>query len=307
MDSSSCPSAGESSDDASRTQLQVAQGRHKWRMYWRRLRRRPAALVGTCIFCVFLLLAVIGPYVAPYSAIEQNLDEALSAPSFDHPFGTDRYGRDILSRVIVGSRGVFLLGGMGTLIATVVGTALGLLSGYKGGLLDEVFMRGFDVLLSFPALLLALVLLATTPSSPLNLVLVVAILYTPVIARVARSVVLDVKTREFVEVARMRGETSRGILFREIMPNAYPPLLVEASMRFGYSIFMVASLGFLGLGVQPPSPDWGLQINEGRDFFSLAPWVLVFPACAIALLIVGTNLMTDGLRHMLQPGGGADA
>ena len=165
-------------------------------------------------------------------------------------------------------------------------------------------MRLLDVLLSFPSLLLALVLLAAAGPSSRNVVLVVAILYIPMVARVVRSMVLDLKNKEFVEAARVRGEGRGYILFREILPNALPPLLVEASMRFSYSIFLVASLGYLGLGVQPPSPDWGLQINEARNFFQIAPWVLLFPAGIIALLVISTSLMSDGLRQVMLPGGG---
>ncbi len=271
---------------------------------WRRLRRNPPALAGTVIFAAFLLMAFIGPVVAPYGYQAQDIASRLQPPSREHLFGTDQFGRDIFSRILAGSRGIFLLGGIGTLLAALAGTTVGLLSGYYGGLADEVQMRVLDVLLSFPPLLLALVLLATVGPSPVNLVLVVAVLYLPMLARVMRSMVLDLKTKEFVEAAKVRGERDLYILFREILPNALAPLLVEMSMRFSYSIFLVASLGFLGLGVQPPSPDWGLQINEARNYFSTAPWILLFPAGAIATLVVATNLMTDGLRHVLQPGVG---
>jgi peptide/nickel transport system permease protein len=284
----------------------LAERPRSWRIYWRRLRRRPAALVGTVIFCFFLFLAVFGPWVAPYDYQAQDAKARLDAPSISHPFGADQFGRDILSRVVVGTRDIFLLGGLGTLVAVVIGTAVGLASGYVGGAIDEVAMRLLDVLLSFPSLLLALVLLSTVGPSNLNIVLVVAILYIPMVARVVRSMVLDLKSKEFVEAARVRGERPTYILFREILPNSLPPLLVEASMRFSYSIFLVASLGFLGLGVQPPSPDWGLQINEARDFFAVAPWTLLFPACTIALLVISTNLMSDGLRQVMLPGGGRD-
>ncbi|MHB9116512.1 MAG: ABC transporter permease [Thermoleophilia bacterium] len=271
-------------------------------LYWRRLKRRPAALVGVIIFGFFLLLAVFGPWIAPYEFDAQSAALRLQPPTVQHPFGTDQFGRDILSRVIVGARNIFLLGGFGTLLAVLVGTPIGLVSGYAGGLVDEVIMRLLDVLLSFPSLLLALVLLSVVGPSNLNLVLVVAVLYTPMLARVVRSMVLDLKTKEFVEAARVRGERQSYILFREILPNSLPPLLVETSMRFSYSIFLVASLGFLGLGVQPPSPDWGLQINEARNFFSLAPWTLLFPAGTIALLVIATSLMSDGLRQVMLPG-----
>lgn len=275
-----------------------------WRLYWRRLLKRPAAFVGTTIFCIFLFLAVFGPWVAPYDYQAQDAEVRLATPSLIHPFGADQFGRDILSRIIVGTRNIFLLGGFGTLIAVVIGTAIGLASGYVGGAPDEIVMRLLDVLLSFPSLLLAMVLLASVGPSNLNIVLVVAVLYIPMVARVVRSMVLDLKNKEFVEAARVRGETRSYILFREILPNSLPPLLVEASMRFSYSIFLVASLGYLGLGVQPPSPDWGLQINQARSFFTIAPWVLLFPACTIAVLVVATNLMSDGLRQVLLPGGG---
>ncbi|GAB4248455.1 MAG: ABC transporter permease [Thermoleophilia bacterium] len=274
------------------------------RLYGRRLKRQPAGLAGTLIFLAFLVLAVLGPASAPYDYTAQVAAERLQGPSAAHWFGTDQFGRDIFSRIIVGARGIFLLGGTGTLIAVFAGTAIGLLSGYYGGWWDEVIMRLLDVLLSIPSLLLALVLLATVGPSQLNLVLVVAVLYVPMIARVVRSMVLDLKTKEFVEAAKVRGERDSYVLFREILPNATPPLLVEASMRFSYSIFLVASLGFLGLGVQPPSPDWGLQINEARNFFSSAPWMLLFPAATISLLVIATNLMSDGLRQVFQPGGG---
>ncbi len=277
-----------------------------WLLYWRRLLRRPAALVGLVIFCFFVLLAVLGPYAAPYDYQAQDASLRILAPTLQHPFGTDQFGRDILSRIIVGTRNVFLLGGTGTLLAVLFGTAIGLASGYAGGYTDEIVMRLLDVLLSFPSLLLALVLLGSVGPSNLNLVLVVAILYVPMIARVVRSMVLDLKTKEFVEAARVRGEHRSYILFREILPNSLPPLLVESSMRFSYSIFLVASLGFLGLGVQPPSPDWGLQINEARTFFDIAPWTLLFPAGTIAVLVVATSLMSDGLRQVMLPGGGRD-
>jgi peptide/nickel transport system permease protein len=277
-----------------------------WRLYWRRLLKRPAALVGTIIFCVFLFLAVFGPWVAPYDYQAQDASVRLSQPTLSHPFGADQFGRDILSRIIVGTRNIFLLGGFGTLVAVAIGTAIGLASGYIGGAGDEVVMRLLDVLLSFPSLLLAMVLLAAVGPSNLNIVLVVALLYIPMVARVVRSMVLDLKSKEFVEAARVRGEKRSYILFKEILPNSLPPLLVEASMRFSYSIFLVASLGYLGLGVQPPSPDWGLQINEARNFFQIAPWVLLFPACTIAVLVISTSLMSDGLRQVMLPGGGRD-
>jgi peptide/nickel transport system permease protein len=163
-------------------------------------------------------------------------------------------------------------------------------------------MRMMDLLLSIPPLLLAMLLLAMVGPSPVNVVVVVALLYVPMVGRVVRSVVLDMKTKEYVEAAKVRGESDSYIMFREILPNATAPLIVEAAARFSYSIFLIASLGFLGLGVQPPSPNWGLMVAEARDSYSLAPWTLAFPAAAISLLIVGVALMSDGLRRVLRPG-----
>jgi len=269
--------------------------------YWRRFARRPVNLAGAIIFLVFVVLVVAGPAVAPYGPNDQVPKDRLTVPSLRHPFGTDQFGRDILSRIIVGTRTVFILSGLGTLIALAVGTPLGMFSGYRGGLTDEVIMRALDILLSIPSLIFALVLLAALGPSEANLVIVLLLLYAPIIARISRSITLDLKNKEFVEAARVRGEGGSYIFFREILPGAMGPLVVEGSMRFSYAIFLVASLGFLGLGVQPPSPDWGLQINEARDYFALAPWTLLFPAAAIALLVISTSLTSDGLRQVLQP------
>lgn len=275
-------------------------------LYWGRLRRQPVALAGTAVFFIFLLVALFGPLLAPYDYAAQDASQRLQPPNLQHWMGTDNFGRDVFSRVLVGTRGVFYLGGLGTVLAGVMGTTLGLLAGYSGRWWDEGIMRLLDVLLAFPALLLAMVLLAAVGPSDLNLILVVAVLYVPMFARVTRSMVLDLRTREFVEAARLRGETRRYILFREVLPNALPPILVEGSVRFAYAIFLVASLGFLGLGVPPPSPDWGRQVSEARTFFGAAPWMLLFPAGAIALLVIGTSLMADGLRHVFSPPGSGE-
>jgi peptide/nickel transport system permease protein len=269
--------------------------------YWRRLKRRPVSLIGIIIFVCFLLLAAFGPWIAPYSITEQAASLRLQPPSFAHPFGTDAFGRDVLSRIIVGTRSVVVLSGLGTILAVLLGTPLGMFSGYIGGVVDEVIMRTLDVFLSIPSLLLALVLLSTLGPSSRNILIILAVLYAPMIARIVRSMTLDLRNKEFVEAAKARGDTKRYILFREVLPGTVAPLLVEASMRFSYAIFLVASLGFLGLGVQPPAPDWGLLISEARDFFTLAPWSLLFPAAAIGLLVVSVNLTTDGLRQILQP------
>jgi peptide/nickel transport system permease protein len=273
------------------------------RIYWRRLRQVPTSVVGLGILALFTLTAIFGPWIAPYGYSEQLAEDRAQPPSAKHWLGTDQFGRDILSRIVVGSRDVFAVAGSGSLIGVLMGLNVGLFSGYYGGLRDELIMRLLDVVVSLPPLMLAMVTLGTIGPSRLNVILVVGVLYIPLVARVVRSVVLDVKTQAFVEAAMLRGESNLYILFQEVLPNVLPTLAVEASMRFTYAIFMVASLGFLGLGVQPPSADWGLMVGEAREWFRRAPWMLLFPAGAIALLVVGLSFLSDGLRRTLLPGG----
>lgn len=268
---------------------------------WMRLGKSASTVFGFLVVFFFLVMAFIGPFVAPFKYSDQILAERLQPPTARHWFGTDALGRDIFSRILVGSRDVFLVAGSGAILAILIGLLLGLTSGYFGGLLDEVIMRTMDVLLAIPPLLLSMVILGTVGPSRANVVFVVGFLYTPMVARVVRSVVLDVRTRGFVEAAKLRGESTTYVLLREILPSVLPSLAVESSMRFSYAIFLVASLGFLGLGVQPPSPDWGLMVGEARTWFSQAQWILLFPAGAIALLVVGVAFMSDGLRRILLP------
>lgn len=269
----------------------------------------PGAL-GTTIMLVFLLLAVFGPLLAPYPFDLPIYEHPRQPPDVAHWFGTDHLARDVFSRVLVGARSVLLLAGGGTLVAVALGTLVGLASGYAGGWLDELLMCFFDSLLALPALLLALLLLGTLRAAygedvsavgkGLGVFLVLAVVYTPIVARVVRSVVLAVKTRSYVEAARLQGESVGWILFREILPAALPALAVEAALRFSYAIFLTSSLGFLGVGVQPPNPDWGLMVNEGRRNVSQVPWAMWFPAAAISIVVVGANLMAEGLKRALR-------
>lgn len=256
--------------------------------------------MGTIVFVIFLLLAIFGPLLAPYGSNEQIVEDARDGPSLSHWFGVDHLGRDVFSRVVLGAADIFALAGVGTLLAVVIGTSLGLLSGYRGGWFDELLMRFFDSILALPALLLALLLLGTLGPSRQSVLLVIVVVYIPIVARVVRSVVLSVKTRAYIEAARVQGESSARILFREILPAVLPALAVEAALRFSYAIFLASSLGFLGVGVQPPSPDWGLMVNEARDTLSQTPWALYFPAAAISALVISVNLMADGLKRVFQ-------
>jgi peptide/nickel transport system permease protein len=271
----------------------------------RQLAQRPLSLLGTIITVTFIFLALFGPMVAPYSAREFIRDEngtlmRRAPPSLEHPFGTDREGRDVFSRVIWGAREIILLPGIATLLAVFLGTCIGLTIGYFGGWIDEVVARALDSLLSIPALVLALVMLGTIGPSPLGLVIVVVLLYTPIVTRVIRSATLNLRNSGYVEAAKLRGESTFYILFREILPGVLPALAVEAALRFSYAIFLIASLGFLGLGVQPPSPDWGRMVEEARGEYLRAPWSLWAPAGAIAILVIGINLMADGLRRIFR-------
>ncbi len=261
---------------------------------------KPASAFGTTIFMVFVLLAVIGPLIAPYGENQIIATEAKQPPSTSHWFGTDNLGRDIFSRVVLGARDILALSGLGTLLAVIIGIFLGLISGYRGGWFDETIMRFFDSLLALPALLLALVLLGILGPSNNSVLIVIVVVYTPIVARVVRSVALGVKTKGFVEVARLQGESLTWILTREILPSVLPALTVEAALRFSYAIFLVASLGFLGVGVQPPNPNWGLMVSEARSNVNQTPWAMVFPAAAISIVVIGVNLMADGLKRVFQ-------
>ncbi|GAB4474079.1 MAG: ABC transporter permease [Anaerolineales bacterium] len=260
---------------------------------------KPASALGLTIFLVFLLLAIFGPFIAPYGVNQQIAAEAGQPPSAKHWFGTDNLGRDVFSRVILGAREILTLAGFGTLIAVFFGTTIGLASGYLGGWFDEILMRIFDGLLAMPLLLLALLLLGTLGPSKNSVLLVIIIVYTPIVSRVVRSVVLSVRQRGFIEAARLRGEKMSYILFREILPSVLPALAVEAALRFSYAIFLVASLGFLGVGVQPPSPDWGLMVREARNNVNQIPWAMYYPAAAIAIVVIGVNLLADGIKRVL--------
>lgn len=291
--------------------------------FFRELMSHPQSAIGTVIVIFFLFLALFGTQLAPYpnpndQSHDVRVEPTINLTAFEfgeHPFGTDRLGRDVYSRVILGTSSIFRIAGVGTLAAVIMGTVIGLFMGYSGGIVDEVLGRIIDALLALPALLLALVLVGIIRNLDFDpgtwqsgladnaVLLVIAILYVPIVARVVRSTTLDIKTREFIEAAVIRGETAFYIMFREILPSVIPSLVVEASLRFSYAIFLVASLGFLGFGARPPSPDWGLMVSENRGgLYALTPWALEYPALAIAILVIGVNLMSDGIKRIVQKG-----
>lgn len=269
------------------------------------LGRSPTARLGALILALHLFLAIFGPTIAPYPATELHIADKLQGPSLDYLFGTDQFGRDVFSRVLCGARSILLLATSSTALGLALGVAVGTVAGYRGGWLDEVIMRTMDALMSFPSLLLAMLILTMVGPATPNIVIGIAVVFMPRVARVVRSVVLGLRTQEYVEAARLRGESAWFIMTREILPNALGPIIVEGSIRMSYAILLGASLGFLGLGVQPPSPDWGLMISEARSFILVAPWLVLFPSVAIASLVVGANLFADGLSQLLEVDGPA--
>ncbi len=267
---------------------------------WRRLLATTSATIGGVILLVYLLLAVFGAAIAPYPPLEFHYQDTLQPPSGTFLLGTDQFGRDVLSRILAGTRSIILIAFGATALGVVGGTLVGLTAGYYGGKIDETIMRVADGLMSFPSLLLALLILTTLGSSLVNIVIGVAITFVPRVARIIRSVALDIRTQPFVQAAQARGERAPYIITREMLPNALPAIIVESSIRVGYAILIGASLGFLGLGVQPPTPDWGLMIYEGRSMIQTAPWLVLGPAVAISLLVIAANLFADGLSRVLD-------
>lgn len=265
--------------------------------YLLRLRRKPLGFIGLLIILFWIVISIFAPYIAPYGPTDFSTDKFFG-PSLRHPFGTDRWGRDVFSRVIIGSRTAFSLALSATLLGLAGGTALGLSAAYFGGWVEEVLGRTMDILMSFPALLIAMFVLGVLGPGTINVIVVIGIAHIPRIGRVARSASLQVKNQEFVEAARVRGESNLYIMVAEILPNILDTLGVEAAIRFAYSIFLSASLGFLGLGVQPPTADWGLMISESRNYLQVAPWLAIFPALAIASMVLGANFLAEGLEEV---------
>jgi peptide/nickel transport system permease protein len=274
----------------------------------RRFVRQRLGVAGAVILAVMLLGAIFAPWIVPQDPDLQIATEALKRPSLSHPFGTDNVGRDTLSRVIYGARVSLLVGLVAIAIAAVAGVPLGLVAGYYGGWLDSVTMRIMDALLAFPAMLLAIFLVAVLGPSLNNAVVAIAIIYVPAFARLARANCLSLREKEFVEAARCLGASDLRIMTRCILPNSLSPLVVQCSLGIGYAMLIEAGLSFLGLGVQPPTPAWGQMVGLARNFLTIAPWLITFPGLAIFLAVLAFNFIGDGLRASLDPRlGGAGA
>lgn len=268
-----------------------------------RAKRNPLTVIGLFLVAVFLLLAALAPWIAPYpqDVWAVHPEERFSPPSTQHWFGTDELGRDIFSRVIFGTRISLRIGMIVVVLALAIGVPLGLIAGTFGGLLDEILMRVTDMFLSFPPLLLAMAISATLGASLENAMVAIAIAWWPWYARLIRSEALSIRERDYVEAARAAGATWVRLLFRHVLPNSLAPVIVQASMDFGSVILTSASLSFLGLGAQPPTPEWGLMINIGRSYFLTHWWIVTFPGLAILITVLSFNITGDGLREILDP------
>jgi peptide/nickel transport system permease protein len=277
-----------------------AERRRRRREFLQALVRSKTFLVGFAILLFWVLDAMFWRVIAPHNPQAVTPAGTLKAPSGGHWFGTDNLGRDVFSRVLAGSETVLLIAPAATALGIAGGTAVGLVTGFYRGWVDDVVSRIVDAFLAFPLIVMAVLVLASLGRDTRNVILVIGIIFTPLVARTVRSAVLVEREREYVAAARLRGERGLRIMAWEILPNISGPILVEATVRLGYAIFTAATLSFLGLGLQDPSPDWGLTIADGRAYLEVAWWMVLFPAGALATLVVGVNLVADGLRRVVE-------
>lgn len=261
----------------------------------------PALLLGGGALAVIAVVAIIGLWYTPYAPDAFAVRLRLAAPSLAHPFGTDEFGRDVLSRALAGAHLSLAIGFGAMLVSLVLGVPLGLLAAFDRGWTSAAIMRAADLLISLPPILLGLLILAVTPPNLGKTILAVGLVYVPILVRLSRAVALGLLEEDFVQAARARGEGAASILAREILPNAWPPIIVECGLRVTFAILLGASLSFLGLGPQPPSSEWGLMISESRDFLDQAPWMGLAPGLCLCALLVAVNVAGEGLRARLDP------
>jgi peptide/nickel transport system permease protein len=272
-----------------------------WKIYWERLKSNKLALSGLCIIAFLTLVAILAPYVAPYDPIEQNLAERLQKPSMKHLFGTDELGRDVFSRVIYGTRISLTVGIISVGIGITIGTILGLIAGYFGGIADTAIMRFVDIMLCFPRFFLILMVIAFLEPNIYNVMAVIGLTSWPGVCRLVRAECLSIREREFVQAAKILGLPARRILFVHILPNIVAPIIVSAILGVGNAILVESGLSFLGLGVQPPTPSWGNILTAGKDYIHFAWWLSFFPGMAISLTVLSYNLLGEGLRDVFDP------
>jgi peptide/nickel transport system permease protein len=267
---------------------------------WRAASRSPTLVAGLLILAFWIVCALFGAEITPRDPYADDLLATLAPPSAAHWFGTDQLGRDIFSRVIVGARDILIVAPLATLLGTTLGTALGLCIGYFRGVLDDVVSRIIEALQALPLVIVALMALAAVGTSNATVVVVIGFVFTPLIARTVRAAVLNETDLDYVAAARLRGDGALAIMFIEILPNVLPIAIVEMTVRLGYAIFFVASLSFIGFGIQPPSADWGIAIAENYSLIGSYCWTVLFDAAATASLVIGVNLVTDGLAGVLD-------
>jgi len=265
------------------------------------LRKNPLAILGIVVLFLWIFAALLGPLMLSYNYTEMDIDHQMTAPGmYGHLLGTDNLGRDVFARIIYGSRSILTVALMTSFFSSIAGILIGFTAGYFGGLIDTAFLRIMDILMAIPPLVLSMVVLGILGNSTiLSLTLIVSIAYTPATARVARGALLSCKGNEYVDAARIRGESHFVIMFVEILPNTIGPIIVEITARFAYSIMMIASLGFLGVGLQPPTPDWGMMVIENKSIIRVATWTVLYPALAIASLVVSVSLFSDFISKVL--------
>lgn len=273
-----------------------------WMRAWQLLRAQRKAMVGGAVVLLFLAAAVFAPLLAPYPPAEQNFVDTMKPPSAAHWLGTDSFGQDILSRLFFGARSALAVGFGSVALGLLVGVPLGLLAGLRGGRTEWALMRVVDGLLAFPELIMAMAFMAVLGLGLGNVMLALGLSFVGPFARTVRADVLQVKARPYVEAARLMGAPARQVVWRHVLPNIASPILIQAGMRVSIAILLGSGLSFLGLGVVPPTADWGLMISEGRGFITMAPWISGVPGVALAVLLVGLNLLAEGLRDALDPG-----
>jgi peptide/nickel transport system permease protein len=285
-------------------EVKIAEGaaiRSPFRDGVRRLLNSSTAVVGLSVVLAFVLLAVLAPLVAPYGPDQQALADRLKPPSPQHLFGTDDLGRDVFSRVLYGAQISLRVGVLAVVIALLTGTTIGMVAGYRGGWVDGMFMRGMDIMLAFPATLMAIGIVAMRGPGLEMALVAIGIVNIPTYARLARSMTLSLKQREYVLAAQCIGASGGRVIGVHILPNAMSPLIVQSTLGIATAIIEAAALGFLGLGAQPPTPEWGLMLTNGRAFLLNAPWAMIFPGLAILLTTLAFNLLGDGVRDALDP------
>jgi len=268
---------------------------------WRLLARKPTFLIGAAILSLWIVCAIFGESIAAYSPLSQSLLAANTGPSAAHWFGTDQLGRDVLARVITGSRDILVITPLATLLGTLCGTVLGLAMGYFGGALDLIASRIVEAVLALPSVIVAFLFIVALGPSTVSLIIVIGFIFTPLIARTVRAAVLAERDLDYLPAARLLGAGAWSVMLVEILPNVLPAILVEFSVRLGYAIFTVATLSFLGFGIQPPTPDWGADIAANYGVLAAGYWwETLFPALAIASLIVAVNLITDSMEQVMS-------